>query len=233
MNALTRRASLKLCSAGAAAATVAGASVLAPRALGDEGYTGENAVSDDLLADWMNTWMDDPEETLRAPEGALHLGRFSDAHYFLRRPIAWQPNPGEEPYDRVVVPAGFVTDFASVPRAFFSIWPPNGLYTYPAIIHDYLYWSQCRSREEADDIFWLGMGDFKISGSVRWSIYGPVRSFGWFAWNNNANAKSRGEKRFLDLENLPEDPTMTWEEWRTREGVFADESSLNGEYCPG
>jgi hypothetical protein len=42
----------------------------------------------------------------------------------------------------VTVPAGFVTDFASIPRPFWSILPTWGKYGPPAVVHDFLYWDQ-------------------------------------------------------------------------------------------
>lgn len=45
----------------------------------------------------------------------------------------------EENKDSLInVPKGLVTDLASVPRIFWNIIPPNGPYTKPAILHDYL-----------------------------------------------------------------------------------------------
>jgi Protein of unknown function (DUF1353) len=42
----------------------------------------------------------------------------------------------------IVVPAGFVTDFASTPRALWSVIPPTGRYQLAAVVHDFLYWDQ-------------------------------------------------------------------------------------------
>ena len=39
---------------------------------------------------------------------------------------------------KVKVPAGFKTDFASVPRLLWSVLPPVGLYSKAAVVHDYL-----------------------------------------------------------------------------------------------
>src|SRR2546426_7470924 len=50
----------------------------------------------------------------------------------------------------IVVPAGFVTDFASTPRAIWAVLPPSGRYQLAAIVHDFLYWDQSCSREQAD-----------------------------------------------------------------------------------
>lgn len=38
----------------------------------------------------------------------------------------------------VQVPARFVSDGASVPRIFWMVFPPIGLYFYAALVHDYL-----------------------------------------------------------------------------------------------
>ena len=61
---------------------------------------------------------------------------------------------------------------------FYSLLRPDGDYTYPAIIHDYLYWTQDRSREAADDIFKFGMEDFAISKVKIVAIYEAVRLAG-------------------------------------------------------
>lgn len=37
----------------------------------------------------------------------------------------------------IVVPAGFVTDFASTPRALWSVIPPTGRYQLAAVVHDF------------------------------------------------------------------------------------------------
>src|SRR4051812_48133804 len=40
---------------------------------------------------------------------------------------------------RVRVPAGFITDFASIPEILWNILPPTGSYGKAAVIHDWLY----------------------------------------------------------------------------------------------
>ena len=40
---------------------------------------------------------------------------------------------------RWVIPAGFVTDFASVPRLLWPLIPSMGAYWYAALVHDWLY----------------------------------------------------------------------------------------------
>ena len=40
----------------------------------------------------------------------------------------------------IVIPVGFVTNFASIPKILWSILPPIGKYTSISILHDYLYY---------------------------------------------------------------------------------------------
>ena len=51
-------------------------------------------------------------------------------------------------------------------------------------------------------------------------IYDAVRMFGGTAWEENARRKTMGEKRFL--KKYPEDPRVTWEEWKKQKDVFTD-----------
>jgi hypothetical protein len=62
----------------------------------------------------------------------------------------------------IVVPAGFVTDFASTPRALWSVIPPTGRYQLAAVVHDFLYWDQGCTREQADAIFRVAMAEGNV-----------------------------------------------------------------------
>jgi hypothetical protein len=164
---------------------------------------------------WMSEWI----AARKAPVGTLHLSRFRDPIYFLTKPIGWTPNPGDsQRFEPVTVPVGFVTDFASIPQVFWSVLRPDGEYTYPAIIHDYLYWTQTRSRFEADAIFKVAMSDFELDGPVNSTIYTAVRLGGFASWRSNATAKAQGEKRVLRV--FPNDPRIRWDDWKKRTAVF-------------
>ena len=61
---------------------------------------------------------------------------------------------------RIVVPAGYLSDFASVPRFFWRILPPSGWYRWAAVLHDFLYTyelSGC-SKAVADAVMFEAMG---------------------------------------------------------------------------
>jgi hypothetical protein len=118
---------------------------------------------------WINAVMD----TARGQPGArLELSRFKDPMWFLLRPIGWTPGPSDPvTTGRIEVPIGFVTDLASVPPIFFSLLRPDGEYAYPAILHDYLYWVQRTSRDEADTVFKVAMQDFGVEPFKIATIY--------------------------------------------------------------
>jgi Protein of unknown function (DUF1353) len=55
--------------------------------------------------------------------------------------------------EKIVVPKGFVTDFASIPRPLWSLGlSPHGQYSRAAVIHDFLYWAQGCSRTQSGGI---------------------------------------------------------------------------------
>jgi len=125
--------------------------------------------------------------------------------------------PGRQ-VQAVDVPIGFVTDFASIPRVFWSLLRPDGEYTYPAILHDFLYWTQERPRDVADQIFKIGMEEFSISKTTIGTIYEAVRLGGASAWESNAKAKGNDEKRVL--KQSPADPRTRWADWKRLPDVF-------------
>ena len=143
-----------------------------------------------------------------------------DYYYTKGRPARWAPNRGQK-YKDVTVPPGFVTDLASVPQWLWSSGVrPEGPYAYAAIIHDYLYWMQDRSREEADGIFLMAMEDSKVEMGLRDRIHSAVRLAGQTAWDRNAKLRTQGERRLL--REFPKDFTISWSEWKLRPGVFRD-----------
>lgn len=93
--------------------------------------------------------------------------------------------------DSIHVPANSITDFASVPRIFWALLPPWSTYGKAAVLHDYIYQSHCRTREEADRIFYEAM---LVNGTGRWKarvMYLAVRWFGWLAWKGKGNEDAR------------------------------------------
>lgn len=82
------------------------------------------------------------------------------------------------------VPAGFVTDGASVPRILWPIFNPFGEYFRAAVMHDFLYSTagDC-SRFLADSLFREAMKELGVPIWRRVVMYYAVRAFGWMAFH--------------------------------------------------
>ena len=85
------------------------------------------------------------------------------------------------------MPGGFITDFASVPRGLWNIFPPDGKYTQAAVLHDFLYSNKGdvpkgknRSKKECDQIFMEAMEVLGVPWMKRHLMYRAVRLFGRF-----------------------------------------------------
>jgi len=179
----------------------------------------QDAAAERSVESWMDEWIADKQ---RASDDPLHVGRFKEPIYYLLRPISWKPGADSPArLEAVEAPTGFVTDFASIPRVFWSLLRPDGEYTYPAIIHDYLYWTQIRPKNIADEIFRASMQDFNLSATTITTIYNAVRLGGQSAWDGNAELKRKGEKRILKPEAFPP-ARASWSDWKQRADVFAD-----------
>ena len=79
------------------------------------------------------------------------------------------------------VPKGFRTDYASVPKIFRNIINTYGKHGRAAVVHDWLYSSQCKidiTRAEADKIFLEIMKECGVGSIKRNLMYRMVRIFG-------------------------------------------------------
>jgi hypothetical protein len=86
---------------------------------------------------------------------------------------------------------GFITDFASIPRALWWLYNPTGPHGKAAVIHDLLYWLNGRpvpetgkmyNRLQSDQIFLEGMTVLGIRASARATMYRSLRICGGPAW---------------------------------------------------
>lgn len=109
--------------------------------------------------------------------------------------------------ETISVPVGFLTDFASIPRPLWWLFPRWGRYGNAAVIHDYCYWEQHYSRKRADEIFLEAMAVLKVSSITRHTMYLAVRLFGCIAWWLNRYKKRVGKSKLA--KHLPEKSTET------------------------
>jgi hypothetical protein len=78
----------------------------------------------------------------------------------------------------ITVPAGFVTDFASVPRVPVAFWLTGDTAHDAAVVHDYLYSTGELPREKADAVLLEAMAVTGIPAWRRYPMYWAVRAFG-------------------------------------------------------
>ena len=145
---------------------------------------------------------------------------FSDGmHWIVREPLTYTIGISS---DSITVPVGFVTDFASIPQALQSIIRANGPYILPAVVHDYLYWKQTCTRQQADQILLLGMIENQVREIHRSAIHGAVTVAGGFAWADNAKEREAGLVRILPADRMRVPVNTSWPDYRQRlkaEGV--------------
>lgn len=106
--------------------------------------------------------------------GSLTVRRVDADHWALVDDLVYRGR-----WDRFVVPAGFRTDFASVPRPVTWLVPRFGVYTLAAILHDWLVTEGLRTRvvtsRQADGIFRRVMRESGVPVLRRWLMWAGVR----------------------------------------------------------
>ncbi|MFM4719143.1 DUF1353 domain-containing protein [Aeromonas bivalvium] len=137
----------------------------------------------------------------------------SDPPLFLvTYPLRYSINDGRH---EIVVPIGFVSDLASIPKALWWWQSPHEATMAPAIIHDYLYWEQSCTKDEADAVMYLAMQDLSVKGIA--AVYVGIRTpIAKTAWARNTQARTKGETRFFTrayaehVKGGTLDPKATW-----------------------
>jgi hypothetical protein len=79
---------------------------------------------------------------------------------------------------RIVVPKGFITDGATVPRVLWPIFPPISMYLEATVIHVYLI-SICTNRYEADKLFRKACTHYKVGRIVTTIMFYSVVAYGF------------------------------------------------------
>ncbi len=136
-------------------------------------------------------------------------------YWIIKEPLVYEHPVTKQTY---TVPRGFVTDLASVPRLFWSAFPPCDRYTPPAVVHDYLYWAQLPGcdRKCADDILFITMKEARVNKATRDTIYAAVRVGGKRSWDGNARLKDSGIIRMVPEEHMNFGPYDTWKQIENR-----------------
>lgn len=137
------------------------------------------------------------------------VARLADGVFVTTYPLRYRI---EKTAHEIAVPAGFLTDLASIPRALWWFESPIDRSMAGAIIHDYLYWDQTCSKDEADAVLFVAMEESGVSAFKRDAVYAAVRTpVGQSAFARNAEARKKGERRYLSgryLDTVLRQPTV-------------------------
>lgn len=102
----------------------------------------------------------------------------SDRNFKLLAPLVYR----SDLLGLITVPLGFVTDFASVPRAPLIFWLCGDTSMEASVIHDYLYTIKTFTRASADAV----LREASIASGVprwrAWLMWAGVRCFGATHW---------------------------------------------------
>ena len=85
----------------------------------------------------------------------------------------------------VIAPEGFITDLASIPRVFLSIFRKLGKHRKAAVIHDRLYDTGFYSKKYADMIFLYAMKESGVNIVKRRLMYWAVKYGGTLSWRKH------------------------------------------------
>jgi len=112
---------------------------------------------------------------------ALEVRRMAGGTWLLLRDLVYQSASRRA---RFIVPAGFVTDFASVPRVPIVYLLTGNTAHAAAVLHDYLYQTHAfdLTRAEVDALFREAMESTWESWWRRWTMWMGVRVGGRRAW---------------------------------------------------
>jgi uncharacterized protein DUF1353 len=104
----------------------------------------------------------------------ITVRRASDEWWEVLEPLVYHGNR-----DTFVVPAGFLTDFASVPRVVVWLFPRVGRYTLAAVLHDWLTSVGLQTgvidSRDADGVFRRVMAELQVPPVRRWLMWAGVR----------------------------------------------------------
>lgn len=97
-----------------------------------------------------------------------------------------------------VIPKGFICDFASIPRLFWSIYPPDGNHRYPSIPHDMGYKAEIM-REFMDRLFKKLLAKSDTPKQVQRVFYSNVSLFGRFVYMGHKKEEvEKARELFID-----------------------------------
>lgn len=103
--------------------------------------------------------------------------------YIITEEFTYVVDSLDNPFTEITVPAGFITDLASVPFPLSKIFKPDGRWAKAAVIHDYLYENYSTdpvTRIIYDAIFLEGMIVLGLNRIFARIVHSVIRTFHFF-----------------------------------------------------
>lgn len=169
---------------------------------------------------------------LLVPPPSMTTRDFANGEDFLLvEPLSWSIGNSSEV---ITVPSGFVTDLASIPPILHPIIHKLGRHNRPTVIHDYLYWTQTCTRDQADNLLMIAMKEMKVKKSRRKAIYQGVHLGGQGAWNGNRRQLAEGWPKIVPRGRFNLTDDHSWRDARAKlrqEGVRDPEFPKGASFC--
>lgn len=138
--------------------------------------------------------------------------KLPDRQYVLRDTVHYRLHG---PNLTVTIPAGFVTDFASIPKKLRFLFTHDDIHDLPGLLHDYMYWRQC-NRSSADRMFLLALDEVGVGFFERHLLYAGVDLGALKAWKDNRQARNENLPRIVPPEFMKIPPGFTWSRYRAK-----------------
>ena len=140
------------------------------------------------------------------------LQPFEDGNdWLLTSPLVYRVGTTGE---KIIVPAGFVTDLASVPRGLCTLLSSTDRYMRAAIVHDFLYWDQTCTKKQADKTLLAAMIEANVAPWKRTAVYLGVDVGGGGAWASNAEDRRNRLIRVIPKQHRNIPSGVTWFQYR-------------------
>jgi Protein of unknown function (DUF1353) len=166
------------------------------------------------------------------PDNVQQLADAKNKHWVLMKDMDYKIG---DTGVKITVPAGFVHDYASVPRIFHSVGlSPHDSFSRAAIIHDWLFWSQGCRPDQANRLMVLAMKESGVPRLKIELIYRALALVGRFAWHDNAGEYKSGLPRIIPAQQREIPPNVLWDDYRktlANAGVRDPVFPKNPAYC--
>jgi hypothetical protein len=137
-----------------------------------------------------------PTQAMVTPLSITAIGKTT---FMVRDPLTMTFKDGAP---AITVPAGFVTELGSVPKRLQGWEGKTDVSMAPAVFHDYLYWTQACTQDEADAVMHVAMTALGMSNAKAAQTYKSVNTTGSTVFKSNGEQRRNGAARTFTPEYM-------------------------------